>query len=183
MPSSFGQLLKVRKINLDENQITSVPASISKLVNLVDISMAKNKIASVEEDAFAPLVNLTILDLHQNQLKEFNSIPNSSKLDQILLAFNQLSTLSNLERCPQLGVLDLHNNQMESLPDSVMTLYQLKTLKISNNNLGDINARLSLLDNLVRLSIEGNPLKRLKPAMRTAGAKALKEFLKLQLGD
>jgi Leucine-rich repeat (LRR) protein len=72
---------------------------------------------------------------------------------------------------------------MEALPDSVMTLYQMKTLKISNNNLGDINPRLSLLDNLVRLSIEGNPLKRLKPAMRTAGAKALKEFLKLQLGD
>ena len=145
--------------------------------------MAKNKITSVEGDAFGPLVNLTILDLHQNQLTDFSSIPNSPKLDQILLAFNQLTTLSNLERCPNLGVLDLHNNKMEALPDSVMTLYQMKTLKISNNNLGDINPRLSLLDNLVRLSIEGNPLKRLKPAMRTAGAKALKEFLKLQLGD
>ena len=41
----------------------------------------------------------------------------------------------------------------------------------------------SLLDNLVRLSMEGNPLKRLKNVMRTAGAKALKEFLKLQLGN
>jgi Leucine-rich repeat (LRR) protein len=176
-------LQKVRKINLDDNQLKSIPESISKLVNLVDISMAKNKIASVEGDAFGPLVNLTILDLHQNQLTDLSSIPNSPKLDQILLAFNQLTTLSNLERCPNLGVLDLHNNKMENLPDSVMTLYQMKTLKVSNNNLANINARLGLLDNLVRLSIEGNPLKRLKPAMRTAGAKDLKEFLKLQLGD
>ena len=59
----------------------------------------------------------------------------------------------------------------------------MKTLKISNNNLSDINPRLALIDSLVRISIEGNPLKGLKPAMRTAGAKVLKEFLALRLQD
>ena len=59
----------------------------------------------------------------------------------------------------------------------------MKTLNISNNNLSEINPKLSVLDNLARLSIEGNPLKSLKPAMRTAGAKVLKEFLKTKLND
>jgi Leucine-rich repeat (LRR) protein len=62
-------------------------------------------------------------------------------------------------------------------------MYHLKTLKISNNNLSDINPKLSLLDSLMRLSIEGNPLRSLKPAMRNAGAVELKKFLKMRLGD
>ena len=46
----------------------------------------------------------------------------------------------------------------------------LKTLKISNNELGDINPKLALLEELVRINIEGNPLRSIKPAMRNAGA-------------
>lgn len=63
------------------------------------------------------------------------------------------------------------------------TLYQLKTLKISNNDLSDINPKLSILDSLVRIALEGNPLRSIKPAMRTAGAVELKKFLKLRLAD
>ena len=39
---------------------------------------------------------------------------------------------------------------------------ELKTLKVSNNNLGDINPKIALLPNLVRINIEGNPLKCIK---------------------
>ena len=69
------------------------------------------------------LTSLLMLDLHQNNLTNFESVPNAPKLDQILLAFNQLSTLSNLERAPNLSVLDLHNNKLEALPESVLGLY------------------------------------------------------------
>ena len=62
-------------------------------------------------------------------------------------------------------------------------MYQLKTLTISNNDLSDINPKLSLLDSLVRITIEGNPLRSIKPAMRNAGAVQLKKFLKLRLDD
>jgi Leucine-rich repeat (LRR) protein len=99
-------------------------------------------------------------------LTNFDSVPNAKKLDQILLAFNQLTGISNLERCPNLSVLDLHNNKMENLPDTITSLFHLKTLKISYNNLSDINPKLALIDSLVRISIEGNPLKAFKPAMR-----------------
>jgi Leucine-rich repeat (LRR) protein len=62
-------------------------------------------------------------------------------------------------------------------------MYNLKTLKISNNNLGNINPKLSLLDSLVRINIEGNPLRSIKPAIRNAGAIELKKYLKMRLGD
>ena len=47
---------------------------------------------------------------------------------------------------------------------------RLKTLTVSNNELRDINPRIALLEDLVRLNIEGNPLKAIKPTMRSANA-------------
>jgi Leucine-rich repeat (LRR) protein len=60
---------------------------------------------------------------------------------------------------------------------------KLKTLTVSNNELKDINPRIALLEDLVRLSIEGNPLKSIKPAMRSANAVQLKKYLKMRIGD
>jgi len=62
-------------------------------------------------------------------------------------------------------------------------LFNLKTLKISNNDLSDINPRLALIDSLVRIALEGNPLRSIKPSMRNAGAVELKKFLKMRMGD
>ncbi len=59
----------------------------------------------------------------------------------------------------------------------------MKTLKISNNDLHDINPRISLLPNLVRINIEGNPLKGIKSTMRNAGAEQLKKYLKNRLDE
>jgi len=80
-------------------------------------------------------------------------------------------------------VLDLHNNKLPELPLSLFGLNQLKTLTLSNNDLSDINPRLSLMPNLVRINIEGNPLRRIKPAMRSAGAVELKKYLKMRLEE
>ena len=91
--------------------------------------------------------------------------------------------IHNLERCPKLTVLDLHNNKLTKLPESVCSLYHLKTLTVSNNDLSDIDPRIAVLDSLVRIALEGNPLRSLKPAMRNAGAVQLKKFLKMRLGD
>ena len=59
----------------------------------------------------------------------------------------------------------------------------MKTLTVSNNDLSDIDPRLAVLDSLVRIALEGNPLRSLKPAIRNAGAVELKKYLKMRLGD
>ncbi len=61
------------------------------------------------------------------------------------LAYNFLESIDNLERAPNMSVLDLHNNKLEEFPTSIIDLKQLKTLKVSNNNLHDINPRISML--------------------------------------
>ena len=99
------------------------------------------------------------------------------------LAFNVIETIGNLERTPNLTVLDLHNNKLDEFPLSAIDLKQLKTLKVSNNNLSDINPRISMMPNLVRINIEGNPLKCIKSTMRNAGAEQLKKYLRMRLDE
>ena len=72
---------------------------------------------------------------------------------------------------------------MTQLPESLFQLYKLKTLQISNNDLNNLDPRLSLLPELLRLSIEGNPLRSIKPAMRSANAVQLKQYLKMRLDE
>ncbi len=110
-------------------------------------------------------------------------MPKSLKLDTLTLSFNFISSITGLENAANLSVLDLHNNKLPELPLSLLGLNQLKTLTLSNNDLSDINPRLSLMPNLVRFNIEGNPLRRIKPAMRSAGAVELKKYLKMRLEE
>lgn len=152
-------------------------------VCLTDFSASKNRIQVIYDDAFANLTSLVNLDLTNNQLEQFTSVPRSKSLDSILLAYNRIDTLGNLDRCPNLTVFDIHNNKLVSLPDEVTYLSKLKTLTVSNNDLSDLNPRLALLSNLVRMSIEGNPLKCIKSSMRGAGAEQLKKYLKMRLSE
>ena len=124
-----------------------------------------------------------MLDLHQNNFREFDSVPRSDTLDTITLGYNQLTRVDNLENAKILTVLDLHSNKLQELPKSVVNMNKLKTLTVSNNELTDINPRVALLEELVRINIEGNPLKKLKPAMRSANAVQLKKYLKMRLGE
>ena len=124
-----------------------------------------------------------MLDLHQNAFEDFSSVPISKKCDTLNLAYNRLESISNLENAPNLCVLDLHNNQISVLPESMLGLTNLKTLTLSNNNLNEVNPRIALLEQLVRINIEGNPLRSIKPAMRNAGANQLKKYLKMRLEE
>ena len=149
-----------------------VPPCLQSLERLSELNLAKNKLRSVPQDSLVGLRNLVMLDLHQNAFEAFTAVPMSKKLDTLNLAYNQIEKIENLQNAPNMTVLDLHNNKLKALPPAeiLIELSQLKTLTISNNNLSDIDPHISLLPNLIRIAIEGNPLRAIKPSMRSAGA-------------
>ena len=163
--------------------MTAVPVCIGNLYTLSDLNMAKNKLKGVPQDSLVNLKNLTMLDLHQNHFEQFWSVPKSSKLDTLNLGFNRLEVIENLENAPNLTVLDLYNNKIKVLPICVYKMQELKTLGIANNDLSDLDPYLGSMVNLVRISIEGNPLRSLKPAIREAGAAQLKKYLQQRQTD
>jgi len=62
-------MVKLLKVNLDENSLTSLP-DLQKLKRLSDLSVAKNKLTKVAD--LDQLTGLVMLDLHQNLMEEFD---------------------------------------------------------------------------------------------------------------
>jgi Leucine-rich repeat (LRR) protein len=96
LSAQFGNLRKLIKLNLDQNNLLQVPSTLGNLRSLQDLSLAKNRISEIEGDCLSWLSNLVMLDLHENKLIEFKGVPNSPKLDTLVLSFNQLRSVEGL---------------------------------------------------------------------------------------
>ena len=88
--------------------------------------------------------------------------------------------MQGLEKAPNLTVLDVDNNKLEKLPQTVLKMNRLKTLNIANNSINDLPPELALIDSLCRLNIEGNPLKSISSSVRTGSTETLKKHLKMR---
>lgn len=91
-------------------------------------------------------------------------------MDTVIVACNKIHTLTGMTNAPKLSVLDLKQNKLEKIGKEIGALKDLKTLDLTNNDLTDLPTELCLLDKLVRIHLEGNPLKVIKHSVRTAGA-------------
>lgn len=138
---------------------------------------SKNSIEEIENGTFLNLMKLKHIDLSQNKLSRFNQFPASSALDSVILAYNFISIFEHFEDCPGITVLDLKNNKLTSLPASINVLRILKTLDMSNNDLIDLPNELASIGSLVRINIEGNPLRCIRQSIKTQGAEVLKKYL------
>ena len=88
LPQRLGLLSKLIKLNLDGNQLTVVPSTLGNLQLLRDLSIARNKLSQIENDCLCNLHGLVMLDLHQNNFREFSAVPRSDRLDTISLGYN-----------------------------------------------------------------------------------------------
>lgn len=105
-------------------------------------------------------------------------MPWSERLDTIALSFNRLTEFNDFDKCPNLSVLTLSDNKIKKISADIVKLQKLKTLDLSNNDLSDLPSELGFIDGLVRLQVEGNPLKAIRQNIRAGGVNAIKKYLK-----
>jgi len=175
---SEGDFPKLKRLDLSKNQIQTLDAGLGSLTELEYLNLSKNKIYELPQNVFRSMRNLKLIDLKENKLERFEEFPQDSKLDSLLLSFNQLKIVRGLQNVPYLTVLDLKNNKLERLDPSLSSLKELKTLDVSNNDLTDIPSEVGFMTKLVRISLEGNPLKSIRSSVRSAGTEALKKYLR-----
>jgi len=72
-------------------------------------------------------------------------------------------------------VIDLKNNALDGLSADVRFCQKLTTLDVSNNNIKDLPNYLGLMAKLVRLSLEGNQLTRIRSSIRFSGVDNIKK--------
>jgi Leucine-rich repeat (LRR) protein len=67
IPPEFGNLTKLRKLWLTDNQLTSLPSEIGRLTKLTELNLCYNQLTSLPIE-IVYLTNLTKLWLNNNQL-------------------------------------------------------------------------------------------------------------------
>ncbi|KAI9497681.1 hypothetical protein BDB00DRAFT_586569 [Zychaea mexicana] len=191
----IGQLVKLRKLYLNENQLVELPAlhHLQKWTKLEEMHLFKNQLRvlfrgdSARSSIVVALPLLSRLDVRQNSLTQIVegekveiSLP---KLKELLLAYNQLSQDANgleqvMAKAPSVQTLDLSSNLFSEIPDVVLTLQGLRRLDVSANHLRMLRPDLGKLEHLAVLSWEGNPL---RSAPRNVSMAELIESLRSKL--
>ncbi|XP_005103106.1 internalin A [Aplysia californica] len=132
-PSSGSLPTSLINLDLDENVMTTIPESISKLPNLYSLDLSNNKIKSVADFEFPS--SLDYLKISDNDLEvipllQFSN--NMSKLTDLDLLGNPIKTIADdaFSNLHELNNLDLSYTHLVRLPSALLTLNKLNYLSL-----------------------------------------------------
>lgn len=136
----FSGMKQLKEINLGFNQIEKLDAFKETSGNLIKLILTNNKIINTE--FLGNLKSLEYLDLSFNLIESFGEyLVSNINLKELYLQNNKISKLT-LSRLGSLEILDLSNNQIESIEQSVFAgLTSLNTLRLNDNKLFYIEAK------------------------------------------
>lgn len=164
----FTELSRLEKLELSENNLSSLPKEIGLLSKLIYLSVARNKLESLPVE-FSQLKSLRSLDLHYNNIREFFDGIEEIELTYLNISSNAFGSMSSLDNAI-LPNLSENNKLVSSLlflvaadnqfSDEMWPFFNkftnLKLLNVSYNNFTDVSTM--GLDNLTELYISGNKL-------------------------
>ncbi|KAF7655827.1 hypothetical protein LDENG_00050370 [Lucifuga dentata] len=179
----LSNLTFLKKLNLDDNQLTRIPELPPSLENL---KINKNKLSTLTHHSFTGLMNLLNLELEENGLNEgsvsplafkplerilelqlaknlFRSIPQGlpSSLQELEISRNLIEEVTEeaLRGCVHLRVLDLSHNLLHEqfmAPHAWTHLISLETLDLSHNQLTSVP--MNLPRSLRKLTLQYNDI-------------------------
>lgn len=158
-------------VMFDDNRITRIPL-LPSYEEVQKLSFKDNRIATIEDQAFAALKNLKELDL------SYNDLTTSSLLPDVFKGFRDKEDGHDPLH---LDTLDLSHNKLEALDSHAFQhLGRLKTLVITDNKFFDFSRDTSVAFNDLRaletLDLSRNGLKRI-PDQFLAGLRELRKLV------
>ncbi|CAL1541842.1 unnamed protein product [Lymnaea stagnalis] len=128
LPEDFGKLKKLEVISLSGNSLTHLPRSFSNLTNLKTLTLSGNHFKTFPPELLV-LPQLDVVDLSQNSITELPFEMSGLQAVELNLNQNQVSRMpESIARCPRLKVLRMEENCLEI---SAFTPDIMKTSKIS----------------------------------------------------
>jgi Leucine-rich repeat (LRR) protein len=181
LPASLGECTSLRVLNVSKNALKVFPVEHLNSCPIQDLDVSNNKISGV----FFPSSverwdSLQSLNIKMNRVTAFSeSSITLPALDQLFLSNNLMIDFPAVGHCDQLLVLLVDDNHISMLSTEIYNLRQLRTLDFSSNDIKVIDPRLGGMDSLQVINFAGNPLLDRKLAgMSTAN---LKKVLKGRL--
>ena len=146
-------------LNVADNQLIALPASIGAMQGLVELRLYNNGIAALPE-SIGQLARLQELHLHNNRITALpESIGQLHALKELHLSNNALTALpASIDGLTSLRRLDLRNNRLASVPDAIGRLPQLTHLDLRGNALTALPDGIATLPMLQKLDLRWNRL-------------------------
>jgi len=146
-------------LNLSANEISQLPATISRLVNLRSLRLQHCKFTEFPA-VIGSLESVEILMLNGNRITSIPSdISNMQSLVDLYLQENSLTSLPNeLGQIISLRRLFLEFNKISSIPREILDLNMLLQLNLHHNEMTSCPTFLKNLKSLLRFNIDNNPL-------------------------
>ncbi|KAM9770757.1 vasorin-like [Menidia menidia] len=172
----FNGLVELEMLDVSQNELTEIPDGVfEKLSKLKNLDLSLNRITHISKDSFSGLVQLERLYLHANRIQSIHveAFDNLWMLLELKLQGNQLVSLPSFN-FPSLLLLDLSNNNIQTLEPSDFQIPHLETLKMASLGLTSLDEDLiASLKNLHELDISINKLHEVPLALKQNSLKGL----------
>uniref|UniRef100_A0A8D0BW19 Keratocan n=1 Tax=Salvator merianae TaxID=96440 RepID=A0A8D0BW19_SALMN len=158
----FSNLKSLLYLFLEDNELEEVPAPLP--ASLEQLRLARNKISAIPGGAFSSLENLTMLDLHRNELLDSSlqsdTFQGLSSLIQLNIAQNSLTKMPPILPANVMQLF-LDNNSIEAIPENYFdAMVKLFFLRLNNNKLTDkgLPSKVFNISSLLDLQLSHNEL-------------------------
>ncbi len=156
LPSSIGQFEHLKYLSLENCQLERLHPALGRLDQLQSLILSDNELTELP-DYLNRMKGLMDLRWDGNPIQQFpkvlSGMPGLRKMD---LNLNTLTDLEGLEKCTQVGWLQLKKANSETIPEQVIALRQLKSLEMSGAGLNRLPNALSRFSVLEELDLSGN---------------------------
>lgn len=137
LPSSIGELTKLKTIDLSRNEFKVFPLAVCNLQTLLTVNISQNQIENIPEE-----------------------LSGMANLHELLVTNNKISSLPlSLHKLELLATIHADHNCIAELPQNISEVHALKALHLYDNALTDLPASLVLLDKLKLLDLRSNKFK------------------------
>ena len=159
LPECVGQLVNLKELDLSYNKLTTLPECVGQFVNLERLYLDSNNLTTLPE-CVGQLVNLERFSIGSN---DFSTLPECVgqlvNLERLYLSDNNFSTLPEcVGQLVNLESLDLGFNNFSTLPERFGQLVNLETLHLYSNNFSTLSPVLGNLGHLRNFYYDNNPI-------------------------
>ncbi len=157
-----AKISKTSELNLSKSGITILPEEIGELLDLTILDLRENQLEELPE-SLANLTKLKRLHLRKNAFSEFPMVVlNLSLLEHLCLSENQLSKIPDeINYLKKLVDFHLADNSLNALPESILELTELDHLCLNDNKIEYLPQEIDRLKKITQLHLNNNKLKKL----------------------